>query len=138
VCNLILVHMYSMHSDLPLNPGVTDVASSRFVHCQKPASLRRGSGLAGEEGSLLVHLSASPAPPPARICTSGAGGRGPVQECERGRGREGREGGPGAHGGGIVREGGGGECEREERKGAVGLQRPRNARSGMLNAFCSA
>jgi hypothetical protein len=23
VCNLILAHMYSMHSDLPLNPGVT-------------------------------------------------------------------------------------------------------------------
>jgi hypothetical protein len=23
VCNLILTYMYSMHSDLPLNPGVT-------------------------------------------------------------------------------------------------------------------
>jgi hypothetical protein len=23
VCNLILAHMYSMHSDLPLNSGVT-------------------------------------------------------------------------------------------------------------------
>jgi hypothetical protein len=24
VCNLILAHMYSMHSDLPLNPGATE------------------------------------------------------------------------------------------------------------------
>jgi hypothetical protein len=28
VCNLILAHMYSMHSDLPLNPGVTVSAAT--------------------------------------------------------------------------------------------------------------
>jgi hypothetical protein len=33
VCNLILAHMYSMHSDLPLNLGVTMVkqASSTLI-----------------------------------------------------------------------------------------------------------
>jgi hypothetical protein len=29
LCNLIMVHMYSMHSDLPLNPGVTKWYQSR-------------------------------------------------------------------------------------------------------------
>jgi hypothetical protein len=32
VCNLILTHMYFMHSDLPLNPGVTPSSRSPSQH----------------------------------------------------------------------------------------------------------
>jgi hypothetical protein len=71
-------------------------------------------------------LRTGPAPPPARICAGGTGGRGRVEKLRRG-------GGPAGHGG--VREGGERVQEGRERAETVGLQLPEEWATGEVDCI---